>query len=363
MTSCNSCPPGALRGFGRRIIASSTLFVAVVSLAVAWPLQNDQMVIEVEPRGGIVSEMRMLESPEDDRWLSEGDAARANDLYGHFLCFDRWGPVTPEEAADGHQFHGEAARVMWSPVVEEPPLGLVLETTLPVSGLRATRGYHLPSGSGGIQITTTVNNPGYEVRPYNLVEHITLADAWSHPDVRLHTNARTGLVHANGRLVPDAEVNWPAMKLAKARWDLRGEVRQRGRLVVSLVFSEHEEWGWVCLQDPHRNRLLAYVWRTADFPWLNLYWHADDDHVLRRAIEPGTTGLHRPMSELLVASPWLGRPVVHHLAPGAERQRGLWGFAAHTPADAGEIVALERTEMGWVARSDKEWRLSLESIN
>lgn len=320
-------------------------------------LRNDAIQLGVESRGAIISDLRLPR--EEASWLSAGKVEDTNELFGHFLCFDRWGPVTSEEAASGIPYHGEAARLPWALMAPEALLGVAMTTTLPVTGLRVDRSVHLPTRGGNFQISTTVSNPTAELRPYNLVEHITLADSWNDPGVRLHTNAETGLVHSRGKLVAEASVRWPILEWGDESWDLRGAVTRRGRLVASLVFPDDAEWGWVCLQHPSSGRLLAYVWRTGDFPWLNLFWSADGSQVKQRAIEPGTTGLHRPIPELLTSPAQLGRPVIGRLAPAADRTFALWGVAAKLP-DAGiEIVALERTKAGWIARDAEGHKIKL----
>lgn len=312
-----------------------------------WELRDGRMRLTVEPGGGVIADLRPVGA--ETSWLSARPTPSSVEPFGHFLCFDRWGPVTPEEKARGYDFHGEAARVPWDLLAPSTPGQLEIGTTLPRSGLTAWRRIRLAPAGGGFAIHTEVRNPTGESRPYNLVEHITLASPWADASVRIITNARHGILHRQGKPVEDVRVEWPWAIQDHARRDLREVPGQRGRFIASLRFPADAKWGYVCLQNPRSGALLAYVWPTESMPWLNLYWFSNGERVVQRAIEPGTTGLHRPMAELLKAAPVLDQPVVHWLAPAANRSFLLHGGLAVEPQDFGVLTDFRVTSAGWAA--------------
>lgn len=325
-----------------------------------WVLNNGSLRMTVEARGAIISDLQV--GAAGTSWLSQPSRSAPAEPFAHFLAFDRWGPVTPEEAAAGFPFHGEAARVRWTPISVTTDHRLEVAATLPRSGLAANRRIQLSPKGGAFQIRTEVRNPTAQVRPYNLVEHITLSDAWSDASVRLRTNAGEGILHRQGKPMADVSVDWPwARRGSEERWDLRRAGARPGRFIAALRFPAEAEWGWVCLQHPRSGALLAYVWPTAAMPWLNLYWFANPSGVVSRAVEPGTTGLHRPMAELMEAPPLLGHPPVHRLDPGQSRGFVLRGGLAVGGEDFGLLADLRATPEGWAAVDESGRQLMLVS--
>ena len=307
--------------------------------------------MQIEAQGAIISDLRQVEDAES--WLAPKEAEESVEPFAHFLCFDRWGPVTAAEEAAGQSFHGEAARIPWSLSAPASPQTLELGTVLPQAGFAAVRTINLFPNRGSFEIRTRVRNPMQTPRPFNLVEHITLADRWNDPSVRLVTNGHQGLLHEKGQWVRDAEVAWPYVTEGGVRWDLRDPPPRRGRFIVSLRFPPEAEWAWVCLQDPRSGMLLSYVWRTEQMPWFNLFWFSNGERTVRRAIEPVTSGLHRPMSELLQTPIVRDRPVVHWLAAGAQRDFAVRGGMAQPRNGFGLLTALRHEDGGWIAIDDR----------
>ena len=313
----------------------------------SWSLSNGHIEMQIESQGAIISDLRQVDDAEN--WLAAKEAEESAEPFAHFLCFDRWGPVTAAEEAAGQSFHGEAARIPWALLAPASSRTLELRTVLPRAGFVAERSIALSPDSGSFEIRTRVRNSMETRRPFNLVEHITLADQWNDPSVRLVTNGYQGLLHEKGQWVRDAEVAWPYVTEGGVRWDLRDPPPRRGRFIVSLRFPPEAEWAWVCLQDPRTGALLSYVWRTEQMPWLNLFWFSNGERIVRRAIEPGTSGLHRPMSELLQTPVVLNRPVVHWLAAEAQKDFAVRGGMALASNVFGLLKTIRLDEEGWVA--------------
>lgn len=334
-----------LRWIGRVAVA----LAGVVSLASepSWELSNGQIRMRVEPQGAIISDLRMVN--EGTSWLEPKGDSESSEPFAHFLCFDRWGPVTATENSVGFDFHGEAARIPWVVTSAPTSRGLEVTTTLPLARLRADRKISLPRNGGGYRIQTLVQNPTSDSRPFNFVEHITLADRWNDPAVRMITNARRGVLHVKGRPVAGAEVDWPYVTQGDSVWDMRAATDRRGRHIAAMRFPKDAAWGWICLQDPQSGALLAYVWRTAEMPWLNLYWWSNGERIVRRAIEPGSTGSHRPMSELLRAPAMLDLPVIHRITSGETREFSLFGGLALAGSGFGELASFHLGPDGWIA--------------
>ncbi len=289
-------------------------------------LGNGSVTMQVSTQGSTLTSLRIPGTTEN--WL---------DPRGHFLCFDRWGPVTEDEAALGIPFHGEARATKWN-LRNQSALATSLTTTLPITHFTLDRHVQLARSRGAFGINTRIKNPTSEKRGYNLVEHITLGKPWHQPGNRIVTNASHGFLQLHLHPELDTELTWPRVNFRGRTIDLSGDFVINGRLLVSLVFPDDADWAWVCLFNKETSKLLGYLWPKTDYPWLHLWWYMDQDAIVRRAIEPGTTGLHLPMPELLKAAPRFGLPLVQSLEADANRAFSLWAFAVTIPPDAGSVT-------------------------
>lgn len=303
-----------------------------------WRIANEHMALEISSQGGVISALHSMGVP--DNWLASVEQQAGSPRFGHFLCFDRWGDVTADEAARGIPFHGEAGLIRWN-CVRRDLRTLVLETQLPIARLQVVRSLRLASDIAVLEIENTFANPTERVRRYNAVEHAMFAPFWLEDDVRLTSNAVRGRMTSDGVPVPDSEFTWPMARFNGQVWDLRETVRIGASVVASLVFPDDAEWGWVCMENRRTGDVLGYVWKTEDYPWLNLFWSSHEGVMLNRAIEPGTTGLHLPMTELEQVPDQLGRQVLLSLAPGEKRTHRCWCFIAKSTAGEKRVQAVE----------------------
>jgi hypothetical protein len=326
------------------ILAAGLLVAASFSVASAadHTLANDRLSLIVRQQGGILSDLHIL--PDGPNLLAQPKSAQAV-MFGHFLCFDRWGRVSPEAAALGIPFHGEAVRLPWD-WTEETPGAVTQEVTLPIVGLTAKRRVNLAPSAGVYAVTFDVTNPGDTRRTYTAVEHVTLGAAWFHDDVHLSTNAVSGLLHYQRQpkqpMLPDEEsvFNWPYARLGEATLDLRKTPPPGPRFLVSAVFADQEPWAWLFQIDRTSGDLIGYIWRPADYPWMILYFNRGPAGFLNRSLEFGTTGLHLPRPELETAGNVLGRPQLAELAAGATQRHQFWGFAFKAPAGASGVTGV-----------------------
>lgn len=331
----NIAPSPAVQSHGLRFVALLWVCLTAALAGRGTPsstvaLHNDTLSFKVCTQGAVLTAMH-FEGDKNADWLDH--------QLGHFLCFDRWGPVTKNEAARGIPFHGEARIATWT-VRHASPLSAGLATTLPATHFDLKRSVSLAATGGAFRMVTDIANSTPARRSYNLVEHVTLGKLWHQRGTRLATNATHGALQLHLQPELETELTWPFASVGNRMIDLRGDFVVNDRFLVSLVFPDDTDWGWVCLYNEKSSELLGYLWRTADFPWLHLWWYMDQDAVVRRAIEPGTTGLHLTMPELLALPSRFGRPLVQWLEAGGSRKFSLWGFAAKLPVGAGRVTAV-----------------------
>lgn len=121
--------------------------------------------------------------------------------------------------------------------------------------------------------------------------------------------------------------------------------------VTSFVFADGVDWGWVTASQPAQGLLLGYAWRTADYPWLNIWRFRDGTKRLARGLEFGTTGIHRPPAELLKqGGQKFGRPTFAYLEPDETVTREFLMFLVEIPADFAGVESVEVSPSGLTIR-------------
>ena len=73
-------------------------------------MDNGVAAMTISLNGGIMKELSL-------------QSAEINVLhaYGHFLCFDRWGPSSQEDTDLGIPFHGNASKITWDLIQQVDP--------------------------------------------------------------------------------------------------------------------------------------------------------------------------------------------------------------------------------------------------
>ena len=296
---------------------------------------SGSITFEIQSQGGLLTDLQLTGTGRN--LLAGPDRVRAGAPFGHFLCFDRWGPPSPEDARAGIPFHGEAGWIQWQWQPADPGR-IGLQARLPLAGLKVSRSFVPARDHPVLRIETEVRNPADQPRPFNLVEHATLAPFWMAAGTRLTTNAVNGHLHHNGQPVADSTFSWPHARIGDRILDLREPIVFPGNLLASLVTDPGEEWSWAVIND--QQSLLGYVWRRVDFPWLNLLWQSTGNTAVARAIEPGTTGLHRPLDEVIRTASLLDTPLFVTINSGQRQTRTLWVFALEGVPPPGRLHAV-----------------------
>jgi hypothetical protein len=189
-------------------------------------------------------------------------------------------------------------------------------------------------------VQETVTNENKLGRVYNMVQHPTIGPPFLDEDVLVDTNARQGFMQSSPLPNPERpEIVWP-MALQDAKpVDLRRLTDDPLPNVCSFVIDQ--DLGWVTATSPTQGLVLGYIWRTSDYPWLNIWRHVADGKPLACGLEFGTTGLHQPFPALVRKGRIFGRPLLDYLDAGESRTRGYIAFQATAPADFAGVGALE----------------------
>ncbi|MBI3865463.1 MAG: hypothetical protein HY290_26610 [Planctomycetia bacterium] len=333
-------------------------------------LRGKDVELVVAPAGGAIVRFRFRDDETNPlNWEVAPDLERRPEkapvLRGHFLCLDRWGAPSAAEQAHGMPFHGEAPLVVWS--VEKSPkssagtISAEMSCVLPMAGMRVARRIALDEAGSVALVTERVTNTNKLGRLYNMVQHPSIAPPFLNEGTLVDTNAQEGFVQDEP--VPASRSNagrWPTLKIQGGEVDLRrfrsdqtdAQTDAAQHDVSSFVFADQESFGWVAATSPSHKLLLGYVWKTSDYPWLNIWRYRLKGKLAARGLEFGTTGYHQPFPVLVRQGRILDRPTYEYLDADEAVSKSYLSFLARVPADF-EGVGELRFEGGAIRLREK----------
>ncbi len=321
----------------RHALALGAALAARPAAAQARPtlkLANEQARVSVDLLGGSIVDFRLAGGQVNPLvWANDAKPGEAKPM-SHFLCLDRWGQPSPAELANGMPYHGEATRVEW----QQTGAGS-MRTELPMAGLAVERTLRMLDGPAFL-VEETVTNRNALGRVYNMVQHPTIGPPFLDERTLVDSNARQGFMQSSPPPNPETpKIVWPVALRDAASVDLRRLTDDPQPNVCSFVVDE--KLGWVTAYSPTHGLILGYVWRTAEYPWLNIWRHVQAGKPLARGLEFGTTGLHQPFPTLIRKGTIFGRPLLDYLDAGEEKTRSYAAFLVEAPRDLSGVGAIE----------------------
>ena len=338
-------------------------------------LSNRVAIARVALAGGGLIEFRLKDHPTNPLNWDIGDLEEKTPgtpyLRGHFLCLDRWGAPSESEAARGVPFHGEAPRTLWT--LDRPArpsaagLQAQMSCKLKLAGLNVVRDMTLLPNSPVVLIEERITNPRPLGRIYNMVQHPSIAPPFLDDTTLVDSNATFGF-DQDGSIPASREEasRWPQMTLLDQHVNLR-HFRSAGKPVTghdvtSFVFENKTSYGWVTACHPGQRLMLGYVWRTVDYPWLNIWRYRKEGKVAARGLEFGTTGLHQPFTTLVRRGRILDRRLLSYIDAGATQARSYIVFLATVPENYRGVdqLSISATKLTLTERGPKPRRQSLD---
>jgi hypothetical protein len=165
-----------------------------------------------------------------------------------------------------------------------------------------------------------------------MVQHATIGPPFLDETVVVDSNAKQGFMQSSPLPNPEQpEIRWPEAIKQGRPVDLRHLTNDPDPNVVSFVIDG--EMGWVTATNASKELLLGYLFRTSDYPWLNIWRNVQAGKPLSRGLEFGTTGLHQPFP-ILATKPYIfGKPTFVYLDAGESATRRYAAFLTKTPKD------------------------------
>ena len=318
--------------------------------------------IGVDIAGGSIVDFHLVKrrlNPFSWNYPEKGDLKPR--MMGHFICFDRWGQPSDQEFKNGMPFHGEATSVQWTvlsqPVMKNNAITAKMSCSLPIGGMTLIRTMVLSDTASVVEVTEEITNTNKLGRIYNIVQHPSIAPPFLDESVIVDSNALKGYLQESPMPTPEEPtLYWPKIFYRGDIVDFRYLADNQSPEVVSFVFRDGEEYGWVTACNPTSGLLVGYRWKTAEYPWLDIWRNVKDGKPVARVLEFGTTGLHQPVSVLLKKGTMFGRPLYEYIDANESTVKSYTMFLADIPKDCtgvdnvgvkdGSIVITIRTAAG-----------------
>jgi len=298
--------------------------------------------VVVDLGGGSIVEFQFQDQRLNPLTWTSGESAPAHPM-GHFLCLDRWGAPSEAESRNGMPFHGEASHVTWKIVRDAQRAGRAiraeLAATLPLAGFDVVRRVELSEDAALLQVSESITNTNKLGRVYNMVQHPSIASPFLDESTVVDANGRKGFMQSSPLPNPEEPAVWWPQALKDGQpVSLRRLTDDDEPGVVS--FAIDEEYGWVTASNAAKGLLIGYIWKSSDYPWLDIWRYAQDGKPAARGLEFGTTGLHQPEGILVAKGKIFGRPIYAHIDAGETVTRSYAAFLFKIPADFRGVGAI-----------------------
>lgn len=325
-------------------------------------LEGTAAVLQADVAGGAIVDFHFKgQTLNPFTWNYPEKSDRNPRPMGHFICFDRWGQPSQNEGKNGMPFHGEATSVQWEvlsqPVKKNGAITAEMSCSLPIGGMTLKRTLVLSDTAPVVNVSDEITNVNKLGRLYNIVQHPSIAPPFLDESVIVDCNALKGYMQESPMPTPEEPtLYWPKNFYHGDIVDFRYLTDNPNPAVVSFVFRDSEEYGWVTACNPARGLLVGYRWKTAEYPWLNIWRNVKDSKPAARGLEFGTTGLHQPFGVLIRKGTMFGRPLYEYLDAGETIVKSYTLFLADIPKDCtgvenvgiknGSIIITIRTATG-----------------
>jgi hypothetical protein len=321
-------------------------------------LENSRVVLQINAFSGSYSDFHLKDLPVNPiNW--ETTDPEQPPFKGHFLCFDRWGPPTEAEKANGFKHHGEVNTQKWKVCKKPQSINNITICTmscqLPMGGLKITRKVELPQGEPVFFVSEEIKNLNQYGRMYNIVQHVTLAPPFLDHSTLFDNNTEKGFEDKEDGSPHQEEpvLKWPEVMFNEKKISLRKFQNEWPR-VSTFVFPENEKYGWVTAANPSQNLLLGYIWKTQDYPWINFWRHMEDGIPVAFGMEFGTTGLHEPFPVVAKKGKIFNRNIYEFIDAGEVIRKSFAGFLAKIPDDYQGVEKIEVDKSGFTLREKRK---------
>ena len=246
---------------------------------------------------------------------------------GLFVCVDGFGPVSPAERAAGLPGHGEAHTETFAVHSERQgsSTSVTLAAKLPIVQEAFTRTFRVIDGENVVYVDSELENlMGFD-RPVNWAEHATIGSPFLEPGVtvvdvsgsrsqtRPYSRANFGDIER--RLASGQDFTWPmAPGLDGKLIDLRRTPEHPHFLDHAVTLLDpNRELEWVTAINPKKQLMIGYVFKRADYPWLQYWGDYPPTQKMARGMEFATQPYDVPRREAISTGKMFDTPTYRWL--------------------------------------------------
>ncbi|MFZ4582937.1 MAG: hypothetical protein ACOYM7_09830 [Paludibacter sp.] len=341
----------------RKIQISSLLFLAVLlSISVTAQkkssknvvkasssillLKNENARLAIDLQGGAIVDFHLKASKINPfTWkvttaqMPENNKCGAV-FQGHFICLGRWGAPTEGEMKAGVPHNGQAGRDLWKLESAQKAGFAKMTANAPLDGISVERNIQMDDKSAVYKVSEKVKNVTTIGRLFNIVQHATIGAPFLDSTTLIDSNAKQGFLQTMCYPNPAAhEFIFPNAYADSTRAPLNLRTSNNKDSYVSThIFAD--SIGWIVAATPSNGLLVGYVWKTADYPWLNLWQQCVDGKLWAKGLEFGTSGVGKSYQELLaVDTRFYGQSSFFFLDATETVAKSYIGFEIEIPAN------------------------------
>jgi len=301
-------------------------------------LEGNAAVVGIDLLGGSIADFRFRGSDLNPLSWGRDRAGDGPAAMGHFLCLDRWASASRAEAGNGMPGHGEASAVAWQvlrgPQRRDGFIEVEMAATLPLANFEVRRLIRLAEEAAFLTVREEIENKGKLGRIYNAVQHPTIGPPFLDETTVVDANARQGYMVYSPMPHPEVSaVLWPeARKLDSwERVDMRYLAGDDDPTNAGYRFDA--EHGWLTASTAGKGLLIGYIWKTADYPWLNIWRSSRGGKPIARGLEFGTTSLPLPPAALVAKGRIFELPLFEYLDASQTVTKDYTAFLFEIPPE------------------------------
>ena len=304
--------------------------------------ENDQFVLGIDLIGGAYRDFYLKGKPLNPfGWtLLESQMPENNRPFtfdGHFLCTGRWGAPSEGEIKAGIPHNGEVNTQLWQVRNQRQENGMQIidmSVKAPIEKLDVRREIFIPEDGHYFLVKEWFTNNLPIGRISNVVQHGTIASPFLSESTIINTNATHGFdQRTNYKYLEDSSFLWPSGKMADGSAIDLSRVGSDMGFVTSHIFED--SIGWITAFNPEQNLLMGYVWKTNEYPWLNVWHMSKEGRPFVQGLEFGTTGLGQPYKLLTENNvTFFGRNSFEYIDAGESMEKSWICFMIEVPAGA-----------------------------
>lgn len=333
-------------------------------------LQNDFVQLVIDPIGGAITEFTAIPggiNPLDFKFLHKVPSGEI-EFKGHFLCLGNWGDPSPGELKSGLNKHGEFVKLIWK--FQKSGREIRMNATSELEGIHINRIVSMTEESSCIKVSEVISNINSRGRIYNMVQHPTIAGNFLRDNTIVNCNSTLGfdyLTNVENILSP---CSWPVYHTSEDK-QINLEIPEiQYNSVFPTIVDPESEYGWITAYSPDHQSLLGYIWKRADYPWINHWIHFADvqtekfksssdkndtnatvnhegictnSKLIYRGLEFGTTGMHMSFKEIIDKKLFevLGERSFEFLDAGEQKERSYFMFLEKVPKEFSGVAEIK----------------------